>query len=376
VLDALRLGCHQLLGMRVRAHAAISTSVDLARAEAGPVPPASPTRCCAGCRPTTSMSWLTRRTADRARPGLSHPQWVVDAARRGVGDDQLDALLTADNEPPARHPRRAPGSQPRRGACRSSRRRSRRTASCRRREPPDVRRWPTAGPACRTRGRSCRPRRWPRLRSTGPTSGGSTCAPAGRKAACSPPLRRRTRGRLVANERQPHRADLVRARARRRRASRPCRRGRDDAPLAGRVVRPGPRRRARAPASGAATPARGALATASRADLRDLVPLQRGTARPALDLARLAGVVLYATCSPVLAETWTCSDRCWSVATTDAGRPTRCSPGPRLLPTSRTAGAARRHRAALAAPPRHRRDVPGPAPALLTVTRASRAAGA
>ena len=32
VLDTLRLGAHQLLGMRVPAHAAISTSVDLARA--------------------------------------------------------------------------------------------------------------------------------------------------------------------------------------------------------------------------------------------------------------------------------------------------------------------------------------------------------
>ena len=36
VLDVLRLGCHQLLGMRVAPHAAISTSVDLVRSEVGP----------------------------------------------------------------------------------------------------------------------------------------------------------------------------------------------------------------------------------------------------------------------------------------------------------------------------------------------------
>src|SRR5690348_17319215 len=36
VLDGLRLGCHQLLSMRVPAHAAISTTVDLVRSEVGP----------------------------------------------------------------------------------------------------------------------------------------------------------------------------------------------------------------------------------------------------------------------------------------------------------------------------------------------------
>jgi 16S rRNA (cytosine967-C5)-methyltransferase len=38
-------------------------------------------------------------------------------------------------------------------------------------------------------------------------------------------------------------------------------------------------------------------------DLRDLVPLQRTLVDRALDLVRPGGVVLYATCSPVLAET-------------------------------------------------------------------------
>ena len=38
-------------------------------------------------------------------------------------------------------------------------------------------------------------------------------------------------------------------------------------------------------------------------DLRELVPLQRALLGAALDLVRPGGVVLYATCSPVLAET-------------------------------------------------------------------------
>ena len=36
VLDALRLGTHQLLAMRVPAHAAISTTVALVRSDVGP----------------------------------------------------------------------------------------------------------------------------------------------------------------------------------------------------------------------------------------------------------------------------------------------------------------------------------------------------
>ena len=38
-------------------------------------------------------------------------------------------------------------------------------------------------------------------------------------------------------------------------------------------------------------------------DLRDLVPLQEALLHSALDSVRPGGVVLYATCSPVLAET-------------------------------------------------------------------------
>jgi 16S rRNA (cytosine967-C5)-methyltransferase len=41
----------------------------------------------------------------------------------------------------------------------------------------------------------------------------------------------------------------------------------------------------------------------TRDDLRDLVPLQQALLRSALDSVRPGGVVLYATCSPVVEET-------------------------------------------------------------------------
>ena len=114
VLDALRLGVHQLLGMRVAAHAAVDESVALVAA--------------AGKRSATGFANGVLRTISRSTPtewreraleGLTgdarlamehaHPLWVVEAfraalaaeGRAGVDDDvELEDLLRADNEPP------------------------------------------------------------------------------------------------------------------------------------------------------------------------------------------------------------------------------------------------------------------------------------
>ncbi len=54
VLDALRLGVHQLLSTRVASHAAVNESVELARRNGGGRGAAgSPTPCCVACRATT-----------------------------------------------------------------------------------------------------------------------------------------------------------------------------------------------------------------------------------------------------------------------------------------------------------------------------------
>ena len=214
--------------MRVPAHAAISTSVDLVRSEVGAGPGRVRQRGAAPGRPrTTSTTWLDRVDADRRDPvsppgSGSSTRWRRALPRRSARTSSTRC------SPPTTSRRRSPWSPgpgrstPRRAAGRADallavRRRSRRAATRARCRPS-----PRAAPACRTRGRSWSRSPWPRRRSRAPTRAGSTCAPA--RAARRPCWRpwRPTRGaRLVANERQPHRADLVRrALRRRRRASR------------------------------------------------------------------------------------------------------------------------------------------------------------
>lgn len=114
VLDALRLGVHQLLGMRVPPHAAVDESVALV-AESGK---RSATGFVNGVLRTISRStpeeWrqraLTGLSGDRLRAAeSSHPSWIVEAFRaaleaEGIAADdvggELDSLLEADNVPP------------------------------------------------------------------------------------------------------------------------------------------------------------------------------------------------------------------------------------------------------------------------------------
>lgn len=112
LLDVLRLGAHQLLGMRVPDHAAVSETVGLARSVCG-----------AG--PSQLVNAVLRRVAERDLPGWlaqiaattadaterlartgSHPAWVVRALRQALamtplGADDLPDLLEADNTAPA-----------------------------------------------------------------------------------------------------------------------------------------------------------------------------------------------------------------------------------------------------------------------------------
>lgn len=105
VLDALRLGTHQLLAMRVPAHAAIAATVDLAALQIGE-------------RVTGVVNAILRRVAEhdldewtaRLSTGLDefgrlalthqHPRWVVAAFADVLPADQLEPLLVADNQPP------------------------------------------------------------------------------------------------------------------------------------------------------------------------------------------------------------------------------------------------------------------------------------
>src|ERR1700712_1471670 len=77
VLDILRLGCHQLLSMRVPPHAAISTSVDLARAEVGDGAAGFTNAVLRKVSARDVAGWLNLLDADRS-VRFSHPQWIVD----------------------------------------------------------------------------------------------------------------------------------------------------------------------------------------------------------------------------------------------------------------------------------------------------------
>ena len=110
VLDALRLGVHQLLSTRVASHAAVNESVELARAAGGRGAAGIANAVLRRVSRDTPGDWMTR-VAENARSddeklGLlfSHPVWVVRALRRALAAEgraeELEALLTADNAAP------------------------------------------------------------------------------------------------------------------------------------------------------------------------------------------------------------------------------------------------------------------------------------
>lgn len=110
VLDALRLGVHQLLSTRVASHAAVNESVELARSEGGRGAAGFANAVLRRVSRDTPGDWMTRIAAgarsDDEKLGLvhSHPVWVVRAFRRALAAegraDELEALLTADNAAP------------------------------------------------------------------------------------------------------------------------------------------------------------------------------------------------------------------------------------------------------------------------------------
>ncbi len=113
VLDVLRLGTHQLLAMRVPAHAAVSESVALARSSVGAGAGALVNAVLRKVAERDRDVWLVAVAPDAAtdRTGHlavvhSHPAWVVRAlhgALVAAGRDpaELEPLLAADNAPAA-----------------------------------------------------------------------------------------------------------------------------------------------------------------------------------------------------------------------------------------------------------------------------------
>ena len=110
VLDALRLGTHQILAMRVPAHAAVGTTVDLVRSRIGHGPAGFVNAVLRKVAAHDLAGWVRRVAPDPASDPVgfssvahSHPRWVVEAMLEALGPgrgDELDSLLAADNDPP------------------------------------------------------------------------------------------------------------------------------------------------------------------------------------------------------------------------------------------------------------------------------------
>jgi 16S rRNA (cytosine967-C5)-methyltransferase len=107
VRDVLRLGAHQLLATRVGSHAAVATSVDLAKDVVGPRPSGFVNAVLRRVATRDLEAWTAIVAPDRDRdlPGYlavrhSYPRWIVDAFRDALGgaaDAELEDALAAGN---------------------------------------------------------------------------------------------------------------------------------------------------------------------------------------------------------------------------------------------------------------------------------------
>ena len=365
VLDLLRLGAHQQLAMRVPPHAAVGATVELARAVAGEGRSSFVNAVLRKVGRQDLASWLDEVAPAAGTDPLghlavahSHPRWVVSALRDALGGDLAEtaALLAADNEPAqvtlvARPGRStvadlvADGAEPARWS-------------------PYAAVLPAGDPgrlAAVRDGRAGVQDEGSQLvalaLAAAPLDGRDEhwldlCAGPGGKAALLAAVGAERGARLLAAEVAPHRAGLVRRTLG----------GTGDvvvadgraARVAGRRVRPGARRRAVHRARSAAATAGGALA----APPEDVPALAAAAARPARrgagrGAAGRRGRLRHLLAAPRRDRTVVVTPCCEPPASRAARRASAAAG--RARPRRRPA------RAAVAAPARHRRDVPRPA---------------
>ena len=320
ILQVIRLGVHQLLATRIRAPAAVATSVDLARDVAGQRPAGFVNAILRKVATRDLAAWIEIAAPERAADPAgylsvrySHPRWIVSAlrealgrdSRRRSGRDQRDACRRW--RPATGDPVRNPWS---RQPCRTRHRRQvsqpagRRSGYISRRGTRRTSRRSTAGARrSRMRQASSAVLALTRADARGPDSRWlDLSAGPGGKARLLAGLAAGPHSRLVAADVRPHRAGLVRAAT--------ASTGRAGVVVADGTVpawRQGTFDRVLAdvPCSGLGALRRRPEARWRRtpADIGELGGLQRGLLAAALDSARPGGVVGYVTCSPHLAET-------------------------------------------------------------------------
>lgn len=107
VLDVLRLGAYQLLFLATADHAAVSSTVELAREVAGEGPSRFTNAVMRAVARNQLSKWLDTLapagSVDSLALRTSHPSWIVSALRDALGEDsdELPALLDTNNEAPS-----------------------------------------------------------------------------------------------------------------------------------------------------------------------------------------------------------------------------------------------------------------------------------
>jgi 16S rRNA (cytosine967-C5)-methyltransferase len=118
LLDALRLGCYQLLRTRIPAHAAVTSTVDLVRAEQGSRSAGFVNAVLRKVSEQDEAAWLDRLAPDPAEDPVgnlavrtAHPRWVARAFADSLGDtgEELAEALAADDARPTVHLVARPG---------------------------------------------------------------------------------------------------------------------------------------------------------------------------------------------------------------------------------------------------------------------------
>ena len=301
VRDALRLGAHQVLAMRVPDHAAVTSTVELARRRVGH-------------RSAGFVNAVMRRLVARDLAGwmdvldapvhvrASHPEWVVDALAESLDrPEELAALLAADNE----RPRVTLVALPGLASVQELIGRASISPIAVEVESGDPGEVPAVG-AGRARVQDAGSQLVALALARAEVEGRDerwldVCAGPGGKAALLAALGREHGARVLANERLVHRARLVRQAV-----------GSTGATVVvGDGTRPPwaegtfDRVLVDAPCSGLGALRRRPESRWRRTptDVDHLVGLQRALLLAALDSARAGGVVASATCSPILAET-------------------------------------------------------------------------
>ncbi|GAB3506843.1 RsmB/NOP family class I SAM-dependent RNA methyltransferase [Amycolatopsis cihanbeyliensis] len=119
VLDALRLGAYQLLRTRVAQHAAVTSTVDLVRADAGSHVAGFANAVLRQVSEKDEQAWVEEIAPDPATDPIgnlalrsAHPRWVARSFAEALGDrgPELEAALLADDARPAVHLVARPGA--------------------------------------------------------------------------------------------------------------------------------------------------------------------------------------------------------------------------------------------------------------------------